>query len=144
MPGPVPAYNNLPIAPQNFQPSVFDIADITRGMTTTVTMDPSTVGGTTVYPNYVIGQQVRFLIPYFFGMRQINNQVGYVLSVPTSTSVVVDIDSRLYNSFISNPPYVITPAQIVAIGDVNSGDINSSGNSSTGTFIEGSFINISN
>lgn len=135
--------SNPPIEPQNYQPSVFDISDITRGLTTTVTMTPSTVGGTTVQPNYVVGQLVKILVPFTYGMRQINNQTGYVLSLPSSTQVVVSIDSRAYNAFIANPSFGPTLPQILAIGDINQGNINASGPSNVATYIPGSFRDIS-
>lgn len=143
MSGPTPPYSNPPINPQYYQPSVFDISNITRGKTTVVSMSDNTTGGSTVTPNYTIGQQVKLLIPFTFGMRQINNQVGYVISLPTSSSVEIDIDSRFYNAYTSSPTYGPTHAQIIAIGDVNSGEVNTQGRVNNITYIQGSFINIS-
>ena len=139
----VPAQNNPPVHPEYFQPSLFDITNITQDIQATVTMSPMTINGVTVYPNYVVGQLIRILIPFTYGMSQINRQRAYVLSVPTSTSVVVDIDTRNYNAFISSPLYSHTPPQIVAVGDVNSGVVNASGRTNQGTYVLGSFINIS-
>lgn len=130
---PIPAYSNVPIAPQNYQPSRFVISTITRGLNTTVT--------TTTDLNYVIGQLVRFIIPPSFGITQLNEQQGYVISVPSSTQVIVDIDSRFMNGYISSS--ATTKAQILAIGSINDGRVNSSGRTNNGTFILGSFINIS-
>jgi hypothetical protein len=69
---PIPAYQNVPIQAQFYQPSRFFISNITLGKTTLVT--------TTVQTNYVVGQLVRLLIPYSFGCRQLNEQTGYVIS----------------------------------------------------------------
>ncbi len=209
---PIPAYSNPPIQPQFFQPRVFNISAITRGQSTTVT--------TTLPHNYVIGQLIRLLIPSLFGSYRLNEVQGYVTSIPTSSSVVVEINSVYVDAFIATPytsiitnitiidansvavtsnnsflignrlqitavlgmtqinnqvgsvlsatptsfvlsiptsgfsAYVSggiatlfnvpqTPAQILAIGDVNTGQINSSGPLNTTTYIPGSFINIS-
>ena len=83
--GPVPPYTNPPIEPQYYQPSKFYIEDVTLGRTTTVT--------TTEDHNYVIGQLVRLLIPSSFGCVQLNNTQGYVISIPASNEVELDIDS---------------------------------------------------
>jgi hypothetical protein len=93
--GPIPPYSNPPIEPQFFQPSRFVISNISVGVTTTVT--------TSVNHNYVIGQQVRLLIPQLFGSQQLNNVTGFVISIPSATQVVLNIDSSYSNSFIPNP-----------------------------------------
>ena len=131
---PIPPYQNLPIEPQDYQPSRFVISDVTLGVTTTVT--------TTLDNNYVVGQLVRLIIPETFGCRQLNESQGYVLSIPAADEVVVSIDSSQ-----GVDPYVAstatTPAQILAIGDVNTGIISSTGPNIPTTNIPGSFINIS-
>ncbi len=132
--GPVPPYNNVPIAPQNFLPSQFFIFAITLGQTTTVTA--------TQNMNYVIGQEVRLSIPDGSGCTQLNNTSGFVIRIPTSDSVTLNIDSSVnVNEFTTSTAR--TQPQIIAIGDISSGVINSNGRSQTGTFIPGSFINIS-
>jgi hypothetical protein len=141
--GPVPVYSNPRITPWYYAPSKFDIADITRGRTTIVTMTPSTTGGTTVNPNYVVGQRVRINMTFGYGMPQINTKEAYVLSVPSSTTVELDIDSRFFNAFDTSPTGATTPSQIVAIGDINSGQINSSGRTNQLSYIPGSFRDIS-
>lgn len=98
--GPIAPYSNLPIEPQNFQPSQFNITGITLGSTTTVTMANGT---NNVAPNYVVGQQVKLLIPVLYGAFQLNNQFGFVLSVPSASSVEIGINSVGANAFISNP-----------------------------------------
>lgn len=139
----VPAENNPVINPQYFQPSKFAVSAISKGATTTITMTPSTIRGITTYPNYVVGQLVRVVMSAKHGMRQMDNRQGYVLSLPSSTSVEVDIDSRFFDNFVANPSGETTPAQIVSVGDINSGVVNSSGRTSLGTYVLGSFINIS-
>lgn len=131
--GPIPAYQNLPIEAQYYQPSRFVISAITLGTTTLVTM--------TIATNYLIGQAVRFIIPPSFGTRQLNEQQGLVISIPEPNQVVVNIDSSKYDAFIASS--ATTQAQIMAIGGVNSGSINANGNQNTATNIPAAFINIS-
>jgi len=132
---PTPAYNNPPIEPQYFQPSKFEIAAITLGPTTTVT--------TSSAHNYVPGQLVRLLIQPEYGSFQLNEQLGYVIAVPTTTEVTLDIFSKGVNPFIPSPIYGPTPPQVVAVGDKNSGVISTTGRSVPTTTIPGSFQNIS-
>lgn len=131
--GPIAPYTNVPINPQFYQPSQYFISNITLGANTTVT--------TTVNHDYVIGQLVRLLIPQWSGCRQLNEQTGYVVSIPASDQIVVTVYSLNSDPFTpsSNP----NQPQVVAVGDVNTGQINSSGPSSTATSIPGSFMDIS-
>jgi len=131
---PIPPYQNFPIQAQFYQPSRFVISNVTLGQTTVVT--------TSVDHNYVIGQEVRLLIPSSFGCIQLNEIKGYVITIPASNQVNVNIDSSQ-----NVDPYIAssarTPAQILAIGDINSGQINSNGINSFLTYVPGSYINIS-
>ncbi len=133
-PGPVPPYTNLPIESQYYNPSQFFISNITLGTTTTVTM--------TENMNYVIGQLVRLIIPPMFGCRQLNEQLAYVISIPSANQVTLQLDSsRNVNQFTSSS-YPTQP-QILAVGDINQGLINSTGRVMKSTNIPGSFINVS-
>jgi len=142
--GPIAPYSNVPIEPQNFQPSQFVITAITTGQTTIVTMANST---NNVPPNYVVGQLVRITIPPKYGSRQLNGQSGFILSLPSTSQVEVGINSIGTDAFIANPTFLPmqsqTPPQIVAVGDISFGQINSNATMSQGTFIPGSFINVS-
>lgn len=130
---PIPDYSNPPIEPQFYIPGKFFITAITLGEVTTVT--------TSVNHNYVIGQQVRILIPNGYGCVGLNEQTGFVIEIPSITQVVVDIFSIGIDPFFN--AMQPTQPQILAIGDINSGQINSSGRLNQGTFVPGSFINIS-
>jgi len=136
---PIPPYSNPPIEPQFYIPSQFIIIGITLGMTTTVT--------TTIDHNYVIGQLVRILIPSKYGSRTLNEQSGYVISIPSTNSVEISINSLGTDAFIASPTFLPfqskTLPQILAIGDVNSGVINVTNPQNIPTFIPGSFIDIS-
>ena len=129
--GPVPPYANVPIQPQYYSPRRFQISDVQIGITTIVTA--------TANLNYVIGQLVRLLIPKGYGCTQLNEMLGYVLSLPALNEVEVNINSTLFNSYIAaNLPQV---PQIIAVGDVNTGSTNAG--LPEQTYISGSFINIS-
>ena len=131
--GPVPPYSNPPIQPEFYKPHVFVISDIALRVTTTVT--------TLLDNDYVIGQEIRLLIPPGYGCRQLNGQTGIVLLIPASNEVVVDIFSLNADPFISAS--LRQKPQIVAVGDVNTGIISSTGRVQASTNIPGSFINIS-
>jgi|SRR3990167_554785 len=133
--GPIAPQNNPPIKSQYYQPSVFDIQALTLGATTIVT--------TTVDHNYVVGQLIRLVIPASHGSTSLNETQGFVLTVPAANQVQVTINSTESDPFIESPSSNPTPAQIMAIGDINSGQINSNGRIQNITYINGSFINIS-
>lgn len=136
---PIPAYANVPIEADFYQPSRFVISAISLGVMTTVT--------TTQDMNYVIGQLVRLIIPPTFGSRQLNESQGYVIDIPAANQVTLTINSQGFDAFISSSS--TTKAQILAIGDVNTGYVSSTGRSipttdgNTNIEIPGSFINIS-
>lgn len=133
--GPIAPENNPPINPQYFKPKEFVISNITLGITTSVT--------TTLDNDYVVGQLVRLLIPPTYGSFQLNGKEGFVISIPGSNMVVIDLDSsENVNAFIPSPSYGPTPPQIIAVGDVNTGTINPTP-AQLGTYIPGAFINIS-
>ena len=133
--GPIPAESNPPINPQFYQPSVFNIVNITLGQTTIVQ--------TNVPHNYVIGQLIRLLVSTIYGSYQLNYQEGYVIAIPSNIEVTVTIDSTNSDPFLYIPLSGTTQPQIIAVGDINTGQINSSGRSNSVTFIPGSFIDIS-
>jgi len=129
---PIPPFSNLPIEAQFYQPSRFVISAITLGDPTIVT--------TTVDHNYVVGNQVRLLIPPGDGCTSLNGTFGYVVSVPASNQVSLGINSIGLNAFINSNTQ--QSAQIMAIGDVNTGQTNT-GRTGNLTYIPGSFLNIS-
>lgn len=131
---PIPAYQNLPIMPQFYQPRRYVISDITLGETTTVT--------TTTDHDYVIGQQIRLIIPNSFGCFALNEKTGYIIDIPSLDQFTLNISSYNISSFISNPALNNQP-QSIAIGDLNTGIISSTGRIIPTTNIPGSFINIS-
>lgn len=143
--GPIAGFRNVPIMPGYFKPRVFNITAIALGVATVITC-------ATAF-NYTIGQEVRFLIPSFYGCQQLTGQTGLVIALPASNQVTVNINSVGYNAFIPSPTYGPTKPQIIAIGDVNTGNITyisfananvtATGRITTSTVLPGSFINTS-
>jgi hypothetical protein len=132
---PIPAYQNVPIHAEYYLPSRFLISGISLGITTIIT--------TTENINYVVGQEIRLLIPISFGSFQLNGLTGFVLSLPSSNQVEISIDSSKNVDAFTASGNPIESAQIVAIGDINTGATNAQGELNQGTYIPGSFINIS-
>ena len=136
---PVPPYSNPPINPEYYKPRNFIISAISLGPTTTIT--------TTLDMDYVIGQLIRLLIPSKYGSRELNEQIGYVIDIPATNEVVVDINSSNASAFIASPTFLPfeskTVPQIVPVGDINTGAINPFGREFQFKHIPGSFINIS-
>lgn len=131
---PIPAYQNLPIQANYYEPSRFVISAITLGLQTIVT--------TTEDTNYVVGQEIRLLVPGSFGSYQLNGRTGIVVDIPASNQVTTNIDSsQNVDPFAASS--ATTVAQILAIGDINQGTTNSQGLVNNGTFIPGAFIDIS-
>lgn len=141
--GPIAPYRNPPINPEYFIPDVFFITAISLGQTTTVTMASTITDPVTVTNNFVIGQEARLILGEFYGARQLNQRLGYVIAIPTTNQVTLDIDSNGYDPFIPNPPFGPNRPQIVPIGDINTGNINAFGRILNKPWIPGSFRNIS-
>lgn len=131
--GPIAPYSNVAVQPQNFKPKKFDISAISLGNITTVT---------TIFDmDYVIGQEVRLIIPPGYGSRELNEIQGFVIAIPAANQVNLNINSIGVNSFILAG--LSDKAQILAIGDVNTGQLNEHGPKHTKPWIPGSFRNIS-
>lgn len=131
---PIPLYANVPIHAEYYQPSQFVISAVTLGVTTTITA--------TTDMNYVIGQEVRLLIPAPFGCTQLNGFKAYVLSLPATDQVELNINSSVnVNSFIASSS-LVQSAQILAIGDINTGYSSTTGVNIPLVTIPGAFINI--
>lgn len=89
-----------------------------------ITIGSPTVFTTTVAHAFVVGQQVRILIPTGWGTTQIDNTTGFVTAV-TATTVTVDIDSTGATAFAypssATAALGITYPQIIPVGDANTG-----------------------
>ena len=131
--GPVALYNNVAVNPQYFKPRAFDISAIALGVTTTVT--------TSVDMDYVVGQEVRLVIPPGDGCRSLNQTTSFVIAIPSANQVTLNINSLGNDSF--SPTNTMQSAQIVAVGDVNTGAVNDEGRRNNITYVPGAFRNIS-
>jgi len=103
------------------------ISAITTGTTTTIT--------TTMYHNFVVGQEIAFRIPTVYGTTQLNslpNSVtpgspiyGYVTSITDNWTFVCSINSTGYTAFNSNQTFAsfsgLQFPQVTPVGDVNTG-----------------------
>lgn len=121
--------------PYLYAPGVSVISAITNGATTTI--------DTTDAHNLVVGQEVAIRIPTIRGAPTVwgptqfnslpNNTIpgspvyGYVVAVTDYNTVVVNINSTSFTTFNVNLPFAnvpgATPAQLVAVGDVNTGGV---------------------
>lgn len=131
---PIPVYSNVAIEADFYQPSRFVISNITLGQTTIIT--------TSVDHNYVIGQEIRLIIPANFGCFQLNGIAGYVLSLPAVNQVEVSINSSQNVDAYIAATSTQSP-QIIAIGDVNEGYLSTTGSTVPNPGIPGAFLNIS-
>ncbi|HEX5553449.1 MAG TPA: hypothetical protein VFX43_09395 [Chitinophagaceae bacterium] len=127
--------------PQNFQPdnytnSISAISTVTNGGL------PPTIQVTTTSPNqFVTGQLVRFLIPPGWGITQLNNQLGFITDVISSTQFIVNIDPTGFNAFVTpSAPLNRQVPQCVCVGDDN---LSSVFNKNIGYTTLGAFINVS-
>lgn len=74
--------------------------------------------------DYVINQEVQFFIPPQWGMRQLNQLKGYILTIPNPDEFTVNIDTSQFDAFVIPTPaafVVIDDAVVVGIGDANYG-----------------------
>jgi hypothetical protein len=131
--GPIAPYSNLPIQSQFYQPRRYQISDVTKGFTTIVTI--------TEDHDFVIGQQVRTLIPAEYGIFQMNGLQSLVISIPASDEVEIQLNSKAFDLYISATSNQVP--QIIPIGEFNSGYISSTGRVVSEINIPGVFINIS-
>jgi hypothetical protein len=93
-----------------YQPAARIVTSITNAYPALVTTGtityPAHVQAITPYVHqYISGTIVRFKIPNYFGMSQLNGQEGEI-TVVTTTTFTVDIDTTMYDPFVI-PPIVL-------------------------------------
>ena len=131
---PIPPYSNVAIDADFYKPGRFVISNVTLGKTTIIT--------TSVDHNYVVGQEIRLIIPANFGCFQLNGLLGYVLTIPSVNQVEVSINSsQNVNAYIAATSN--QSPQIIAVGDLNQGYLSTTGLIVPNPGIPGSFLNIS-
>jgi hypothetical protein len=96
-----------------FKPAMRIVTDITQASPCLVT--------TSFAHNYAIGLTVRLDIPPAFGMQQVNQQFAQILSVPTTTTFTMALDTTLYDAFSAPSTYPANAqyAQVVPIAEDN-------------------------
>lgn len=127
---------NVPVNITYYTPQEYEISNITFGTTTTIT--------TTEDVDYVAGQEIRLHIPQFYGTRELNQQLAYVISLPASNQVEININTNIgYTPFIISPTFAPTPPMICPIGTIRNGQINVISRTNVAINVPGSFRNIS-
>jgi len=86
-----------------------------RLVTAVTQADPASVT-TSFDHDYIVGTTVRFNIPESYGMYQLNHLVGEILTIPTSDTFTVSIDTRDFDVF-SVPGSPKQYAQVTPIGE---------------------------
>lgn len=96
-------------------PSALLIIDITKSYPMVISF---TVNNVTASNTYIAGQLVRLNVPYPYKMFQANGLVGQILSVG-STTMLVDIDSRGFDTFVTPASGTEQPASLSPSGSRN-------------------------
>jgi len=133
--GPQAPQRNPPIREEFYTPQSFQISAITSN-----SFDNTQIT-TAVSNDFVVGQQVRFVIPPLCRMQALNGQNLYITQILDDQNFIVDFDVRSENAF--NPTG--DPSQLPLVnptGDINSGPINNDGAINNIIYIDGSFRNI--
>lgn len=89
---------------------------------TSISKASSAVIVMSVTHGFTVGQEVRFIVPASFGMTEMNNQLGVITAINTTTnSITVDIDSTAFTTFAFPTSAVaalgVTFAQVVPVGE---------------------------
>ena len=103
-----------------FRPSLNFISKITKGTTTQVQLT-----ATAPHIDFNIGGQLRFGIPAPYGMQEINNLLGEILSIDTATNTyTVAIDSSSFSDF-AFPSSLAFPSSKAIVTDIGTSANNS-------------------
>lgn len=96
------------------QPAMRNITAITNATNALVT--------TSFAHQYIPGIIVRLYIPQSCGMPQANQQTATILTVPSTTTFTIDLNTTTYQPFSipgSPNPHIQVSPQVVPIGEVN-------------------------
>jgi hypothetical protein len=100
-----------------------------------LTLSATTTVVTTMYHNFLAGQEIAFRIPSAWGTVQLNSLpnilipgqpiYGYITSVTDNWTFVVNINSTAYTAYTANQTIASVPGltfpQVLSVGDVNTG-----------------------
>ncbi|CAB4127796.1 hypothetical protein UFOVP97_42 [uncultured Caudovirales phage] len=93
-----------------FNPALATIVSISQATNATVQTD---------FPHtFIVGQYIKFIIPISYGMIQLNNMTGLILSTGTGSSFfIIDIDTTGFDTFTvpANPQQ---SAQAIPTGEL--------------------------
>ena len=89
---------------------------------TSISKAASAVIVMSVTHGFTVGQEVRFIVPSEFGMTEMNNRLGVITAINTTTnSITVDIDSTGFTTFAFPTSAIaalgVTFAQVVPVGE---------------------------
>ena len=109
------SWRKIPFQPQ-FYPRKRTISAITAASSAVITM--------TVTHGYTAGQAVRLKVPAAFGMVEMDNLIGNITAINTSTNTItVDIDSSAFTAFAfpvtADVPF--TFAEVIPVGETANG-----------------------
>lgn len=93
-----------------------------RRFVTAITQASSAVITLSVTHGFTVGQAVRIIVPTEFGMTQMNNLIGNVTAINTTTNTItVNIDSSAFTAFAfptsATAGAGVTFAQVVPVGE---------------------------
>ena len=109
-----------------FKPSVNFISKITKGTTTQVQLT-----ATAPHIDFNVGGELRFGVPAAYGMQEINNQLGEILSIDTATNTyTVAIDSSSFSDFAfpASSAFPSSKAIVTEIGSVSNNSLSATSN----------------
>jgi hypothetical protein len=95
-------------------PSMLLITDMTQNYPLSVEFSVPSTGSNT----YIPGMLVRLTVPKTWGMFQANGLTGKILSV-SSTTMLLDIDSTYFDSFVDGSSSSAAPASLTPAGSRN-------------------------
>lgn len=102
----------------NTTPNSLLILDITKSFPMVVTIVLFNNAPNPRVNTYIAGMNVKFYVPKTYGMFQVNNQIGNILSV-NGNNLTIDIDSTGFDTFFIPTALVESSASISPYGSKN-------------------------
>lgn len=94
-----------------FYPTTVTITRVTQAVNPLVTYS--------IPHGYTVGQQIRFNVTSGFGMIELDGRTANILSVPSSTTLTVDVDTTGFTPFVFPAVawYPFTPSSTTPVGE---------------------------